>query len=84
MRLPIVFVIVTVVAVSLLPVGMGLAQEANPSRILPHTVERGQTFDVTVTFTAAADNFNGIGLTDLAPDGWEVTLDKAWCAPNAQ
>ena len=84
MRLPIVFVIVTVVAVSLLPVGMALAQEANPSRTLPYTVERGQTFDVTVTFTAAADDFNAIGLTDLCPDGWEVTVDKAWCDPNAQ
>jgi hypothetical protein len=84
MRLPRVFVIVAVVAVSLLPVGMALAQEANPGRTLPDTVERQETFSVTVTFTAAADNFNGIGLTDLCPEGWQVTLDKEWCTPNAQ
>jgi uncharacterized membrane protein len=83
MRLSIAFVIVTVVAVSLLPLGMALAQEANLDRTLPGTVERGETFTVTVTFTAAADEFNSVGLTDLAPEGWEVDVDKEWCSPEA-
>ena len=82
--MPIVFVIVTLVAVFLLPAGMALAQQANPGRVLPDTVQRGETFDVTVTFVSPADNFNAIGLSDLAPDGWEVTVDKTWCTPSAQ
>jgi len=51
---------------------------------LPHTVERGQTFDVIVTFTAPADNFTAISLTDFAPDGWNVTVDTTWCQPQAR
>jgi uncharacterized membrane protein len=70
-------------AVALMPLDMALGQEVNPVRTLPDTVERGVTFNVTVTFTAAADIFNAIGLTDLAPDGWEVTVNKSWCTPKA-
>jgi len=52
-------------------------------RNLPDTVRRGQTFNVTVTFTAPEDKFNTISLTDLCPDGWNVTVDATWCTPNA-
>jgi parallel beta-helix repeat protein len=52
-------------------------------RDLPDTVRRGETFNVTVTFTAPEDKFNAIGLTDLAPDGWNVTVDETWCTPTA-
>jgi len=84
MRVVVAFVTVMVLmAVALMPVDMALAQEVNPERVLPHTVERGQTFDVTVTFTAPQDEFNSIGLTDLAPDGWDVTVDAVWCTPVA-
>lgn len=70
-------------AVALMPLDMALGQEVNPARTLPPTVERGETFNVTVTFTAPADNFATIGLTDNAPDGWDVTVNAAWCTPNA-
>jgi len=84
MRLLSLFVvIVALTAVALVPLGVILAQEANPSRTLPDAVHRGETFDVTVTFSSPADELNGIGLTDLAPDGWAVTLDEAWCTPDA-
>jgi hypothetical protein len=84
MRLWVVFVsVVAVMAVALIPVAMAMAQEASPGRVLPDTVQKGETFDVTVNFTAPADMFNAIGLTDLVPDGWNVTVDKAWCTPNA-
>jgi hypothetical protein len=63
--------------------GTALAQQANPSRALPAEVQGGQTFNVTVTFTAPADKFNAISLTDFCPDGWNVTVDKTWCSPNA-
>ena len=43
----------------------------------------GDTFNVTVTFTAPVDNFNSIGLTDLAPAGWTVAVNKSWCSPVA-
>jgi len=85
MRLVIAFVtMVALVAVALMPMDMALGQEGNATRVLPDTVQRAEVFDVTVTCIAPADNFNSIGLTDLAPDGWEVTVDKTWCTPNAQ
>jgi len=84
MRLLAAFVtIVALMAVALMPVDMALGQEVNPDRTLPPTVERGETFDVTVTFTAPADKFNAISVTDLAPEGWDVTVSTAWCTPNA-
>jgi hypothetical protein len=76
--------IVALMAVALMSLDMALAQEVNPDRTLPHTVERGQTFDVIVTFTAPADNFTAISLTDFAPDGWNVTVDTTWCQPQAR
>jgi len=75
--------IVALLAVALMPVDMALAQQANPGRTLPDTVERGETFTVVVSFTAPVDNFNSIGITDLAPAGWNVTVDTTWCTPNA-
>jgi len=84
MKLLVAFVtIVALMAVALIPVDMALGQEVSLDRTLPDTVERGETFDVIVTFTAAADNFNAIGLTDFCPDGWEVGLNKTGCDPDA-
>jgi len=84
MRLHTLFVtIVALILVALMPLGIALGQEANPDRVLPDTVQGGETFDVTVNFTAPVDKFNAIGLTDLCPDGWNVTVDKTWCTPNA-
>jgi hypothetical protein len=43
----------------------------------------GDSFWVYVNFTAPVDEFNSIGLTDLAPAGWEVETDVSWCTPVA-
>jgi len=43
----------------------------------------GQTFDVTVTFTAPADAFNAIALEDNAPAGWTMQGNLSACSPNA-
>jgi hypothetical protein len=43
----------------------------------------GSVFDVWVNFTAPIDDFNSIGLTDLAPEGWAVETNTAWCDPVA-
>lgn len=59
------------------------ANGASPVRDLPDTVMPGDEFQVSVTFTAPDDNFNAIGLTDLCPAGWTVSVDKTWCTPNA-
>jgi len=84
MRLLSLFVvIVALMAVAVMPVAIALAQEASPGRVLPDVVHRGETFDVTVNFTAPVHQFNAIGLTDLAPDGWNVIVDEVWCTPNA-
>ena len=75
--------IMVLMAVALMPVDMALGKEVNPDRTLPDTVERGQTFNVIVTFTAPEDKFNAISVTDIAPEGWNVTVSTAWCTPTA-
>jgi len=52
-------------------------------RLMFSSVYRGQTFPVWVKFTAPADDFNAIGLTDFAPEGWNVTVDATWSTPDA-
>jgi len=85
MRLCVAFVtIVALVGVVFMPLDIALGQGGNATRVLPDTVQRGQVFNVTVTFTAPADLFNSIALRDTAPDGWNVTVDAAWCTPNAE
>ena len=85
MRLLRLVILLVAVAIVVFPAGMALASypPANPVRTLPATVERGATFNVTVNFTAPADNFSSISLTDFAPDGWNVTVSAAWCQPTA-
>jgi hypothetical protein len=77
--------ILVLVAIVVLPVHLALAQAPppNPTRALPDKVERGATFNVTVNFTSPADDFNGINLRDTAPVGWNVTVNAAWCDPDA-
>jgi uncharacterized repeat protein (TIGR02543 family) len=53
------------------------------ARDLPVAVTKGQTFPVAITFTAPANDFNAIGLNDLVPAGWTITLDEAGCEPDA-
>jgi len=50
---------------------------------MTNTVRGGETFNVTVNFTAPVDKFNTVALTDLCPDGWNVTVDETWCTPDA-
>ena len=52
-------------------------------RELPDTVMAGEEFAVTVIFAAPADRFHAIGLTDMAPAGWDVSVDVVWTAPQA-
>ena len=52
-------------------------------RELPVTVTAGEEFEVTVTFAAPADGFHAIGLTDVVPAGWKVSVDLAWTEPQA-
>jgi PKD repeat protein len=54
-----------------------------PDALDPDAEYPGMTFDVWVNFTAPVDEFNAIGLTDLAPAGWEVETDINWCSPVA-
>ena len=52
-------------------------------RELPVTVTRGEEFVVTVTFTSPEDGFHAIGLTDVGPAGWGVSVDVTWAEPQA-
>ena len=84
MRLLRLVILLAAVAIVVFPAGMALAYPpANPVRTLPATVERGARFNVTVNFTAPADNFTAISLTDFAPDDWNVTVSTGWCQPPA-
>jgi len=68
-----------------LPKGRNTASADGPVviRRLPATVSRGQTFDVTITFTAPENNFKLVGLTDHAPESWPAQVDQSWCTPEA-
>jgi hypothetical protein len=77
------FAILAVTGLALLPAGTALAQQANPVRALPAEVERGETFNVTVNFTAPANSFFLVSLMDVAPAGWNVTVSATWCTPVA-
>ena len=85
MRLLRLVILLVAVAIVVFPAGRALASypPANPVRALPATVEKGATFNVTVNFTAPADNFSSISLTDFAPDAWNVTVSGAWSQPAA-
>jgi len=75
-------VLLAAAAIIVFPAGIALGYPpANAVRALPDTVERGETFNITVNFTAPADNFTAIALTDYAPAGWNVT--GAWGQPSA-
>ena len=76
--------IVVLLVIALMPLGMALSQEVSPVRVLPATVQKGETFEVTVNFTAPADKLSPVGLTDLCPAGWNVTVNTTWCTPEAQ
>ena len=54
-----------------------------PVRKMPDLVKAGDEFEITVTFTSPADGFHAIGLTEIAPANWSVTLDVAWNNPEA-
>jgi len=50
----------------------------NPTRALPNQVLPGEKFAVTVTFAAPAVGFHAVALTDVAPAGWDVSVNVAW------
>jgi len=78
----VLFTIVALMVVALMPLGIALAQGANPIRVLPAVVDKGETFDVTVNLTAPDDDFRLITVVDLAPAGWNVTVSGTWCTPT--
>jgi len=80
--LSLIFCVMLALPVVALPLGIALAQgKASPVRTLPQVISPGATFEVKVTFTAPADMFNAIGLSDTVPEGWDVTVDASWCKP---
>lgn len=55
----------------------------SPVRSLPDEVLPGEKFAVTVTFAGPSDGFHAIALTDIAPDGWEASVNVLWADPEA-
>ena len=58
-------------------------QTALLERELPGTVTAGEEVVVAVTFTSPEDGFHAIGLTDVAPAGWDVSVNLTWTEPQA-
>lgn|GEM_PF-1260553 len=54
-----------------------------PVREVPDLVQAGDEFQITVTLVSPGDGFHAIGLTEIAPSGWEVSVDVAWTEPRA-
>ena len=78
--------IVLALALILSITSTGIAQaSANPVRDMPHSVRPGEDFNVTVNWTAPANDFNAIGLTDNANATASMTVsgNTDWCSPNA-
>ena len=80
-----IFILLTVLSLSVITENKNTASADTPVviRQLPATVWRGQTFDVTITFTATEKGFKLAGLTDHAPEGWTAQVDQSWCTPEA-
>ncbi len=84
--------ILLIVGLLAILVGTGCAAElpdeppdlpGQPSRELAALAEAGDEFEIAVTFTSPDDDFHAIGLTEIAPAGWNVTVDVAWTDPQA-
>jgi len=54
----------------------------NPTRDLPAVAERGEQFNVIVTFHAPADDFHAPCLVDWVPADWSLDASKDWCNPT--
>jgi hypothetical protein len=81
----IVLALALVLALVLSITSTGVAQaSANPVRDMPESVRPGEDFNVTVTWTAPADAFNAIGLTDYANATASMTVsgNPGWCTPT--
>jgi hypothetical protein len=66
------------------PATSSMADVFSANRALPGVnLHPGDTFDVTVSFSAPDDDFNAIGITDVAPTGWAISVNTAWCTPAA-
>jgi hypothetical protein len=66
------------------PATSGMADVFSVTRTLPGgDLHPGDTFDVTLSFTAPDDDFNAVGIKDVAPAGWAVSVNNAWCTPAA-
>jgi hypothetical protein len=63
--------------------GLPDTTSAQPERELPDVVMVGDEFWVTVTFTSPADDFHAIGLTEVGPAGWDVSVNLTWTEPQA-
>ena len=80
-----VIIIAGVVIFSMVAASISASYSVNAVRDLPDSVSPGDFFNVTVTFTAPADKFNSIGLTEETNKTANMTVEgkKEWCTPEA-
>ena len=84
MRILGIALILSALLIACVPATPGMADGLPVIRTLPEeNLYPDDIFKVTIQFTAPDNNFNSIGITDIAPDGWEVSVNTAWCTPAA-
>jgi len=84
MRILGIALILSALLIASVPATPGMADGLTVTRTLPEeNLYPDDVINVTIQFTAPDNNFNSIGITDIAPDGWEVSVNTAWCTPAA-
>ncbi len=84
MRILSISLILSALLISSVPATPGMANSLTLARTLPEdNLYPDDIFHVMIQFTAPDDNFNAIGITDIAPDGWGVSVNTVWCTPEA-
>ncbi|MDD5700907.1 MAG: MBG domain-containing protein [Dehalococcoidales bacterium] len=86
-RLLLIMLLVVSLLACFFGVNAVIAAEPEVTRSMPASVNPGQTFEVSITFDspdeASSENpFNAIGISDLVPDGWAITLKTSDCTPT--
>jgi len=84
MRLLRLVALLLLVAVVVFPMAMAVGQGEgpDPTRDLPAVVERGEQFNVTITFHASAADFHAPCLIEWVPAGWSLDVSKDYCNPK--
>jgi hypothetical protein len=61
----------------------GLCRRADGDTYPAGECNPGQTFNVSIGFSASSDDTYGLGLRDVVPSGWTIAATEADSTPDA-